>query len=175
MFCDFLIKWPSLQALKKARTNTIERFLKSYGGKSVSSAAKRLESINSASPLTEDETVILSHRILVVALCRQIITLVENIRVFDKAIYELFHKMPDAQLFESLPGTGPCLAPRLLAAIGEDISRFNSALEIQNYAGLSPVTERSGQSHWVHWRWQCAKFVKQSFIEWAAKSVHQSY
>ena len=175
MFCDFLIKWPSLQALKKVRTNTIERFLKSYGGKSVSNAAKRLESINSALPLTEDEAVILPHRMLVVALCRQIITLIENIRVFDKAIYELFHKMPDAQLFESLPGTGPCLAPRLLAAIGEDRSRFNSALEIQNYAGLSPVTERSGQSHWVHWRWQCAKFVRQSFIEWAAKSVHQSY
>ena len=34
-----------------------------------------------------------------------------------------------------------------MAAIGEDRSRFNSAQEIQNYAGLSPVTERSGQSH----------------------------
>jgi hypothetical protein len=78
-------------------------------------------------------------------------------------------------LFNSLPGTGLCLAPRLLAALGEDRSRFNSAQEIQNYAGLSPVTERSGQKSWVHWRWQCSKFIKQSFIEWSAKSVHQSY
>ncbi|WP_026861001.1 transposase, partial [Pseudidiomarina sediminum] len=41
--------------------------------------------------------------------------------------------------------------------------------------GLSPVTERSGKKSWVHWRWQCSKFVRQSFVEWAAKSVHQSY
>jgi hypothetical protein len=33
----------------------------------------------------------------------------------------------------------------------------NSAEEIQNYAGIAPVTERSGQKSWVHWRWQCAK------------------
>ena len=28
---------------------------------------------------------------------------------------------------------------------------------------------------WVHWRWQCASFVRQRFIEWAEKSVYQSY
>ncbi|MFT5541776.1 MAG: hypothetical protein ACI97K_002249 [Glaciecola sp.] len=37
------------------------------------------------------------------------------------------------------------------------------------------MTERSGQKSWVHWRWQCSKFVRQSFIEWSAKSVKQSY
>ena len=175
LFCDFLIKWPSLQTIKKARSVTIERFFKSYGGNAVSNTAKRIDAINTSLPLTEDTAVIVPHQMLVVALCRQVMTLVENVRVYDKAIRELFQKMPDATLFESLPGTGPCLAPRLLAAIGEDRSRFNSALEIQNYAGLSPVTDRSGQSHWVHWRWQCAKFVRQSFIEWAEKSVYQSY
>ncbi|MFQ3249150.1 MAG: hypothetical protein ACI9O6_000954 [Glaciecola sp.] len=175
LFCDFLIKWPSLQSVKRARATSIEKFFKSYGGNAVSNTAKRIEAIKTSLPLTEDEAVIIPHQMLVVALCKQIITQIENIRVFDKAINELFHKMPDAELFESLPGTGPCLAPRLMAAIGEVRSRFNSALEIQNYAGLSPVTERSGQSCWVHWRWQCSKFVRQSFIEWAAKSVHQSY
>ncbi len=175
MFCDFLIKWPSLQQIKRTRVSTIEKFFKSYGGKSVSNVAKRIEGINNALALTEDEAVIMPHKLLVVALCKQIITQVENIRVFDNAIHELFHQMPDAELFTSLPGTGPCLAPRLLGALGEDRTRFNSALEIQNYAGLSPVTERSGQSEWVHWRWQCSTFIRQSFIEWAEKSVHQSY
>jgi len=175
LFFEFLLKWSSLQSLKRARHTTVASFFKSYGGNAVSNTAKRIEAIDAALPLTQDDAVIMPHQMLVVALCKQMLTLVENIRLYDKAIRKLFEEMPDAKLFDSLPGTGPCLAPRLLAAIGEDRNRFNSALEIQNYAGLSPVTERSGQSCWVHWRWQCAKFVRQSFIEWAAKSVHQSY
>lgn len=175
LFCDFLIKWPSLQQVKRARASTIEKFFKSYGGNAVSNTAKRIDAISVALPLTDDEAVMMPHQMLVVALCKQLLTQIENIRIYDKAISELFNKMPDAELFKSLPGTGPCLAPRLLAALGEDRSRFNSALEIQNYAGLSPVTERSGQMCWVHWRWQCASFVRQSFIEWAEKSVYQSY
>lgn len=62
-----------------------------------------------------------------------------------------------------------------LAALGDNRNRFNSAEEIQNYAGIAPVTERSGQKSWVHWRWQCAKFVRQTFVEWAAKTVNSSY
>jgi hypothetical protein len=26
------------------------------------------------------------------------------------------------------------------------------------YLGIAPVTERSGKSLWVHWRWACPKF-----------------
>tara|TARA_R110002060_G_scaffold29939_2_gene40383 strand:+ start:2218 stop:2649 length:432 start_codon:yes stop_codon:yes gene_type:complete len=83
--------------------------------------------------------------------------------------------MSYAELFKSLPGNGPCLAPRLLAALGDDRARFTSAQEIQNYAGLSPVTERGGQKCWVYWRWQCSKYIRQSFIEWSAKRVLVSY
>ncbi len=67
------------------------------------------------------------------------------------------------------------MGPRMLAALGDNRDRFNSAEEIQNYAGIAPVTERSGQKSWVHWRWQCAKFVRQTFVEWTAKTVNSSY
>ncbi|MDT0630104.1 IS110 family transposase [Alteromonas sp. W364] len=175
LFCDFLIKWPTLESVKRARNITIEKFFMARGGNSLSNITKRVEGISSAVPLTEDNSVILPHKMLTIALCKQILTLIQNIRVYDKQIALLFKSLPDAELFESLPGTGPCLAPRLLAALGEDRTRFNNAQEIQNYAGLSPVTERSGQKSWVHWRWQCSKFIRQSFIEWAAKSVGISY
>ena len=113
--------------------------------------------------------------LLTVALANQILVVVEAIKVFDKEISKLFETLPDAELYKSLPGTGSCLAPRLLVAMGENRSRLTSASEIQMYSGIAPVTERSGQKYWVHWRYQCSKFVRQSFIEWAAKSVHQSY
>lgn len=44
--------------------------------------------------------------------------------------------MPDSLLYESLPGVGKCLGPRLLVAFGEDRNRFGSAQEVQKYAGL---------------------------------------
>ncbi|MDH6147097.1 hypothetical protein OKW46_001019 [Paraburkholderia sp. WSM4179] len=51
-----------------------------------------------------------------------------------------------------------------LAAFGEQRERFRSAHELQQYAGIAPVTERSGKKSWVHWRWQCPKFLRQTFV-----------
>jgi transposase len=96
------------------------------------------------------------------------------IKSFDTAIYELFNGMSDAYIFKSLPGTGAFLAPMLLVAMGENRDRFESAAEVQTYSGIALVTERSGKKSWVHWRWQCSKFLRQSFIEWSEKSVSQS-
>ncbi|CAH9066496.1 hypothetical protein PSEHALCIP103_03597 [Pseudoalteromonas haloplanktis] len=91
-----------------------------------------------------DESLIIPYQTFVIALAKQMLVLINNIREYDSQINSIFTSMDDASIFTSLPGTGPCLAPRLLATLGEDKSRFSSAQEIQNYAGLSPVTERSG-------------------------------
>jgi len=175
MFCDFITRWPNLQKLKRARANTLRKFFHAYPGRTASCTEQRLILINQAEPLTLDNAVIESHQLLAVALANQMLVVVEAIKIFDKEIRMLFETLPDAELYKSLPGTGPCLAPRLLVAMGENRNRFTSASEIQMYAGIAPVTERSGQKCWVHWRYQCSKFNRQSFIEWAAKSVHQSY
>ncbi|MBV9222965.1 MAG: transposase [Acidobacteriaceae bacterium] len=47
---------------------------------------------------------------------------------------------------------------------------FQSANERQCFAGIAPVKEASGNSQWVHMRWACPKFMRQSFHEWAACS-----
>ena len=83
--------------------------------------------------------------------------------------------LPDYALFSALPGAGPHLAPRLLAAFGEQRERFRSAQELQRYSGIAPVTERSGKKCWVHWRWQCPTFLRQTFVEWAAQTINKSF
>ena len=45
----------------------------------------------------------------------------------------------------------------------------------QKYAGVAPVTERSGKKCWVHWRWQCPTFLRQTFVEWAAQTINKSF
>jgi hypothetical protein len=66
------------------------------------------------------------------------------------------------------------LAPRLLAAFGSQRDRYGSAEEVQKHSGIAPVMERSGKKKWVHFRWACPKFLRQSFHEWAGHSISQS-
>ena len=63
----------------------------------------------------------------------------------------------------------------ILVAFGEQRERFDSAAALQKYSGIAPVTERSGKKHWVHWRWQCPTFLRQTFVEWAAQTINKSF
>jgi Transposase IS116/IS110/IS902 family len=65
--------------------------------------------------------------------------------------------------------------PRLLVAFGEDRNCYASAAEIQQYAGIAPVIERSSNKCWVHWRIACPTFLRQSFVEWAGSTIPRSY
>ena len=94
---------------------------------------------------------------------------------FDHQIAGLCPQLPDYDLFRRLPGAGPALAPRLLVAFGERRERFPNAAALQKYAGVAPVTERSGNKSWVHWRYGCSKFLRQTFVEWAAQTIPRSF
>ncbi len=37
------------------------------------------------------------------------------------------------------------------------------------------MTERSGKKSWVHWRWQCPTFLRQTFVEWAGQTINKSF
>jgi transposase len=89
-------------------------------------------------------------------------------------IASLSPKLPDYALFDSLPGAGPALAPRLLVAFGERRERFPDAASLQKYVGVAPVTERSGNKSWVHWRFACPTFQRQTFIERVGQTVPRS-
>ena len=62
-----------------------------------------------------------------------------------------------------------------MVVFGEQRERFKSAVELQKYGGVAPVTQRSGQSTWIHWRWHCPTFIRQTFVEWAAQTVNTFY
>ena len=50
-----------------------------------------------------------------------------------------------------------------------------NAAALQKYAGVAPVTERSGNKSWVHWRYSCPTFLRQTFIEWVAQTIPRSF
>jgi transposase len=96
---------------------------------------------------------------------------VQTIKQYEKQIAEVFAQHPDREIFSSLPGAGPVLAPRLLASMGSERERFDSAKNLQRYTGIAPVTKQSGKTHHVHRRYLCPKFERQSFHEFADQSI----
>src|SRR5262245_41687658 len=175
VFCDFLSRWPTLKAAQLARRSTLETFFRDHHVRSTDIIAKRIQAIKTATPLTSDEGVIAPNVLFVQALVSQLRATLDAIETFDHAIAQRAQSHPDFPLFQALPGAGPVFAPRLLVAFGEQRARYASATELQQYAGIAPVTERSGRKSWVHWRLQCPQFVRQTFVEWAAESIRHSF
>ena len=112
---------------------------------------------------------------MVETLVVQLRCVIDAIDKFDRAIATTVAKITDYALFEALPGAGPTLAPRLLVAFGEQRDRYHDAAQIQKYSGIAPVTERSGKSSWVHWRYAAPTFLRQTFVEWAAQTIPRSF
>ena len=170
--CDFLQRWPTLEALQHARGGQIRQLYREHGRPSSEQLDRRLEQIRQARPLTTDPAALLSGAMMVEVLVEQLRPLLAAIERFDRQIAVLFRKHPDRPLFDSLPGAGAVLAPRLVAAFGTDRDRFQSAQQAQQLFGIAPVTEQSGKQRWVHWRWACPKFLRQTFHEFAGHSRH---
>jgi transposase len=169
--CAFLKRWPTLEKLQKAKPAHLRKFYLEHGCRRLERIEQRLAQIAAGQPLTEDPAILVSSRLTVETLIRQIPAVNQAIEQFDQQITRLFEQHPDHLLFESFPGAGPVLAPRLLAAFGADRQRFQGAREVQQLSGIAPVTERSGNSCWVHWRLACPKFLRQTFYEFAGQSI----
>ncbi len=175
IFCDFITKWPSLSKVKKARKQTLIDFFNQHNSRYSYINEARIASIRQAIPLTEDLGVIEPNQMLVEVLIAQYKVLLKGIDTLDNAIKKAYKAQKDKVIFDSLPGAGPQLAPRLLVAFGNNRDRYKDASELQKYAGIAPVIEQSGKKKWTHWRYSCPTFLRQTFVEWAGFSVRYSF
>src|SRR5947209_6587274 len=125
-------------------------------------------------PALKDRAVVEAKVAVVKVYVQLIQVLHEGIEGLNRQIQEAAEAHPDFFIFGSLPGAGAVMTPRLLAAFGSQRERYQNAVEMQTFSGIAPVTESSGKSSWIHFRFACSKFVRQSFHEWAALSITQS-
>jgi len=170
----FLLKWPSLQRVQKAPPATLKQFYYRHGSRSAKLLAQRLALVERAVPVTDELAVIQSFALRVQLVCRQLQLVQRTVTEFDRQIGAAYAVHPDQAIFASLPGAGPVLGPRLLASLGSQRERFDSAANLQHYTGIAPVTKKSGGSCYIHRRYLCPKFHRQSFHEYAKESVLHS-
>ena len=171
MAVDFLLQWPTLEQLCNANPKTVRAFYYAHRCRRPDLVNQRLAQIKATAALTNDAAVVAAHALRVQALARQLRPLRASIAEYDRQIGALFATHPDAAIFASFPGAGPALAPRLLAAFGTQRDRFPEPEAMQRWSGVAPVTRKSGQFHRVHRRHACAKFLLQTFHEFARCSI----
>jgi transposase len=104
-------------------------------------------------------------------LIAQLLPLVEQIAAYDEEIERIFLSHEDNEVFMSLPRAGKRLAPRLLAEIGDDPSRYESAASLQALGGSSPVLFQSGNDSKPHRRLGCIKPLRNALHQFAWQST----
>ena len=103
LVCDFLLKWPTLQEVRKARRATLEKSFRQHNSARSEALAARLKAIKESLPLTEDEAVISSSVVMMKTLARQMKLARCDIKEFDQQTAQLCESHDDYQLFASLP------------------------------------------------------------------------
>jgi hypothetical protein len=69
---DFLTRWPTLPAVRRASRKTLETFFHVHNCRRAKLVEGRLESIRRAVPLTDDPGIIAPHRLLALMLVAQL-------------------------------------------------------------------------------------------------------
>ena len=171
---QFLLRWSCLEQLQAENADQVAEFYRTMHCNHPRLIEKRLEKIAAALPLVTDSAIVISGQMLIHAQASQLLPLIESLEQYDARLAELMQRHADAPIFQSFPGAGPALSPRLLSAFGSDRQRLSSSDEIQCLSGIAPVTVQSGKSRHVHRRWACNKFLRQTFHEFASHSIRQS-
>ncbi|MFB0999221.1 MAG: transposase [Colwellia sp.] len=95
IFCDFILKWPSLVHAQRAKKQTLLNFFNSHNSHYAQVNDARIMSIKNAMPLTEDTGVIEPNKLLVEVLIAQFKVLLKGIESLDKVIKKAYKAQDD--------------------------------------------------------------------------------
>jgi transposase len=163
---DFVIEFPTPQALTKAGKRRWEKFLHAHKLWRPETTERRLQAFARADQFKGSEPIIGAKSQMAVTLARLLRTLQQQLDLYREQINQLFKEHPYHDVFGSLPGAKEMLGPRLLAAVGSDPARYGSQEVLQCIAGTAPVSYQSGQMHKVQVRRACDKFLRHTVYLW---------
>lgn len=152
----------------RPRETTLRRFLGTHNVRGEDAVTRLVDLSRTAQPLGSDrrfQELLLDQIRAEVRLLAAVCT--ELDRVTDE-IASLFAALPQLSIYDSLPGIGPKLGPRLAVWFGSAPSQhFPSKQHALAYAGQTPLTEQSGQTRFVHKRIACDRFGRHICYLWA--------
>jgi transposase len=164
---DFVLAFPTPAQLQHAGRRRWEKFLHGHKLWRPATAEARLAIFGRATALSGSVPTVAAKSLLAVSLARLLQQLECPLDAYRERIAAVFARHPDHDWFGSLPGAGPKLAPRLLAEIGDDRTRFVDAEGLQCVAGTAPVTLQSGKLRYQKVRYACNDTLRATVHLWA--------
>jgi transposase len=167
----FVKAFPTPQQLVQSTVHRRKVFLHVHKLWRPGTAEKRLEIFARADQFCGGAAVTRAKSRLAVALCHALDALQLQLDDYRAAIEQLFAEHPDHGVFESLPGVGATLGPRLLSGVGANREQYPDAQGLQCVAGTAPVSFNSGQMKRAKIRWHCDRFLRHTVHLWAGCSL----
>jgi transposase len=124
--------------------------------------------------LEPDPVIVLAYQPEIAFLAQLLLRLVLQKTAAIRQVQQHFNQHPDAHLFDSLPGAGELLAPKLLIMFGDHRQRFPTPETIQCLAGTCPVTDQSGKKRRVYFRHACNRDYRHAVQQFAKSSTMQA-
>src|SRR5216683_8445659 len=169
----FLRAYPTLQAARSASVEDLTTLLKQARYPGAKLAAQQMAAQLQQPCLQANAVTTRTKSRLTVALLDQLEPLMKQIADYDEEIERLFLMHEDHELFQALPRAGTRLAPRMLAELGDDRDRYESASSLQALAGTSPVLFQSGTYQKAHRRLGCIKPWRNALHQFGGPSTLQ--
>jgi transposase len=167
---EFILKWPSLALLQAAKPEAIRKFFTARKRRLTDALEAAISQLPKAVAVTERASTLQPAIRYAQALAAQLQTLHPLIKAYDEEIHQQCQEHPLLPMVAQLPGAGPVLKARLLAALGGLALADQPAVEVAAKTGIAPVKRASGQTEVIHRRYAFPHFIHQTFIEFADQS-----
>jgi transposase len=157
---DFLTQYPTPRALSDLTRRKWNRFAKGEHHLGEAHCKELWERLNQPQ-LEVPPHVVRAKAQLLLVLVAQLKALAQAVESYSEEIQRFFASMPAAKLAQTLPGgkTGT-IVPMLWAELGDAKNRWQSFRHLQAEAGGVPVTQSSGKSRVVVFRYACNKLMR---------------
>lgn len=121
-----------------------------------------------------DPTIVEAYQAQVPWMAEQLLALIQTKKALLKEIQARFQTHPHYTIFDSVPGAGQMLAPKLLVILGDRRERWPSPDDRRALTGTCPVTIERGKSRSVPFRRACNRAWRHTFQQLARCSISES-
>ncbi len=169
----FIERFPDPDSLARAGRKAWNKFLHTQQLARPEYYEKRMQAFERSAHFVASSGVTDAKSLLAVSLVKMLRCIQAQLDDYDTQINATFNSHPKQAIFDSLPGAGAKLAPRLLAEICSCEDVLTSAEALQCHAGTAPVSYQSGKMHKVRVRHSCNKHLRAAVHLWTFQTQKQ--
>jgi transposase len=170
----FIQRYPTPESASRLGPKRMASFCAQHAYSGRRPAEELLQRLHEAATSSTGELEAEGKGELALGLARVLERLVEQIRLLTSRIEHAVECSEDGRILMSFPRAGRICAAQILSELGSVRERFHDLDRLASEAGVTPVTEASGKSKAVVFRWACNHRLRTALTCLADNSRHAS-